>query len=178
MSRPERPGAPRLLASGQLQEETMNQQIRTELQHNRERLARDVRAVVDDAEQLLRVGAHLVGPAILLLDLFVPDEAAHPPGAPVVEVSTRALADGTQIAHRSETVIEMSRRRSIVRSRFEQRDRGGVLAREDDVREITWYAEDEIVVLVRDAGYRDVRVEALPWRDSTRARHFAVSARV
>ena len=38
--------------------------------------------------------------------------------------------------------------------------------------------EDEIVVLVRDAGYRDVRVEALPWRDSTRARHFALSARV
>jgi hypothetical protein len=128
-------------------------------------------------DALLRVGAHLVGPAILLLDLFIPDEAAHPPGAPVVEVSTLALADGSQIARRSETVIEMSRRRSIVRSRFEQRDRGGVLAREDDVREITWYAEDEIAALVRDAGYRDVRVEALSWRDSARARHFAVSAR-
>jgi hypothetical protein len=71
----------------------------------------------------------------------------------------------------------VARRRSIVHSRFEQRDRTGVLAREDDVREITWYAEDEIAALVRDAGYRDVRFEALPWRDGARARHFAVSAR-
>lgn len=126
---------------------------------------------------LLRVRAHLIGPAILLLDLFVPDEVAHPPGAPVVEVSTLALADGSQIARRSETVIEVSRRLSIVRSRFEQRDRSGVVAREDDVHEITWYAEDEIVTLVRDAGYHDVGVEALPWRDNARARHFAVSAR-
>jgi len=42
----------------------MNQQIRTELQHNRERLAKDVRAVVDDAEQLLRVGAQGTGDAV------------------------------------------------------------------------------------------------------------------
>ena len=42
----------------------MNHQIRTELQDNRERLARDVRAVVDDAEQLLRVGAQGTGEAV------------------------------------------------------------------------------------------------------------------
>jgi SAM-dependent methyltransferase len=128
-------------------------------------------------DALLRVRAHLIGPGILLLDLFVPDEAAHPPGAPVVELSTLALADGSQIARRSETVVDTARRRSIVRSRFEQRDRTGVLAREDDVREITWYVEDEIVALVGDAGYHDVRFEALPSHDGAQARHFAVSAR-
>lgn len=42
----------------------MDQQIRTELQENRERLARDMRAVVDDAEQLLRVGAQGTGQAV------------------------------------------------------------------------------------------------------------------
>jgi hypothetical protein len=73
-------------------------------------------------------------------------------------------------------VIDVPRRRSIVHSRFEQRDRRGVLAREDDRREITWYAEDEIVALVTDAGYRDVGCEALPWRGAG-ARHFALSAR-
>jgi SAM-dependent methyltransferase len=128
-------------------------------------------------DALLRIRAHLIDPGLLLLDLFVPDEAIHPPGAPVVELSTLVLADGSQIARRAESVIDMVRRRSIVRSRFEQRDRTGVLAREDDVREITWYAEAEIAALVGDAGYHDVRFEALPWRDGTRARHFAVSAR-
>jgi len=133
------------------------------------------RAAALDA--LLRIRAHLIDPGLLLLDLFVPGEAAHPPGAPVVELSTLALADGSQIARRSETVIDMTRRRSVVRSRFERRDRTGVFAREDEVREITWYAEAEIVALVGDAGYRDVRFEALPWRDRARALHFAVSAR-
>jgi DnaJ-domain-containing protein 1 len=88
-----------------------------------------------------------------------------------------ALADGSQIARRSETVIDVARRRSVVHSRFEQRDRTGVLAREDDVREITWYAEDEIATLLDDAGYHDVRFEVLPARDGARARHYAVSAR-
>lgn len=132
------------------------------------------RAAALDA--LLRVRAHLIDPGLLLLDLFVPDEAAHPPGAPVVELSMLAPPDGSQIARRSETVIDVPRRRSIVHSRFEQRDRRGVLAREDDRREITWYAEDEIVALVTDAGYRDVGCEALPWRGAG-ARHFALSAR-
>ena len=128
-------------------------------------------------DALLRIRAHLIDPGLLLLDLFVPDEAAHPPGAPIVELSMLALADGSQIAHRSGTVIDVARRRSIVHSRLEQRDRTGVLAREDDVREITWYAEDEIATLVDDAGYHDVRFEVLPARDGARARHYAVSAR-
>jgi ElaB/YqjD/DUF883 family membrane-anchored ribosome-binding protein len=42
----------------------MNEQTRSELQENRERLARDVRAMVDDAEQLLRVGAQGTGEAV------------------------------------------------------------------------------------------------------------------
>jgi ElaB/YqjD/DUF883 family membrane-anchored ribosome-binding protein len=42
----------------------MKHQIRSELQHNRDRLAKDVRAVVDDAEQLLRVGAQGTGEAV------------------------------------------------------------------------------------------------------------------
>jgi hypothetical protein len=127
-------------------------------------------------DALLRIRAHLIDPGLLLLDLFVPEEAVHPPGAPIVELSMLAPADGSQIACRSETVIDVPRRRSIVHSRFEQRDRTGVLAREDDRREITWYAEDEIVALVGDAGYRDVRCEALPWHSGARAQHFAVLA--
>jgi len=42
----------------------MDQQIRNELQENRAQLARDMRAVVDDAQQLLRVGAQGTGEAV------------------------------------------------------------------------------------------------------------------
>ncbi len=52
---------------------------------------------------LERIRAHLVAPGVLLMDLYVPAEAAHPPGAPVVHVQTVTLPDGTKIARRSET---------------------------------------------------------------------------
>jgi hypothetical protein len=42
----------------------MNQQTRAGLQQDRERLARDMRVVVDEAEQLLRGGARGAGEAI------------------------------------------------------------------------------------------------------------------
>ena len=42
----------------------MDHQIRSELQHNRDRLAKDMRAVVEDAEQLLRAGAQGTGEAV------------------------------------------------------------------------------------------------------------------
>ncbi|MGH8714125.1 MAG: methyltransferase domain-containing protein [Casimicrobiaceae bacterium] len=141
-----------------------------------QRLADRARAL----DALLRIRAHLIEPGLLLLDLFVPDEAAHPPGAPVVELRTLPLPDGSQIARRSEAVIDATARRSTVRSRFERRRGASVTAREDEVCESTWYTEGEVVELVADAGYRDVRCEALPSfprPDSPPARHFALLAR-
>lgn len=131
-------------------------------------------------DALLRIRAHLVDPGLLLLHLFVPDQASHPPGAPVVELRTRSLPDGSQIAQRSEAAIDATARRSVIRSRIERRRGARVLEREDDLREFTWYAEDETAELVGDAGYRDIRFEALPSyapEDRMAARHFAVSAR-
>jgi ElaB/YqjD/DUF883 family membrane-anchored ribosome-binding protein len=42
----------------------MNGQIRSELQESRDRLTTDARAVVDDAEQLLRASAHGTAEAV------------------------------------------------------------------------------------------------------------------
>ena len=42
----------------------MDQKTRTDLHESRDRLTRDVRSMVDDAEQLLRVGAHGTGEAV------------------------------------------------------------------------------------------------------------------
>ena len=113
---------------------------------------------------------------MLLLDLFVPDGAEHPPGAPVVEVRTVAAGADCRIGLRSETFIDVALRRIDVRSRYERRDRHTITAREDEALALTWYSEDEVLTLLKDAGYRDLGIEpaACP-RDG--GRHFAVSAR-
>jgi len=131
---------------------------------------------------LARIRAHLVAPGLLLMDLYVPAEAAHPPGAPVVQVQTVTLPDGTKIAHRSELFVDAEGRRIDIRSRYEQRERAIILAREDEALAVTWYSEDEIVALLGDAGFRDVTVGPAAWAASDETpegeRRFSVSARV
>ncbi len=129
---------------------------------------------------LERVRAHLVEPGLLLLDLYVPAEASHPPGAPVVQVQTATLADGTSIAQRAEIFVDPDGRRIDIKSRYEQRERATILAREDEVLAVTWYSENEIIALVRDAGYRNVAVgPAAPAGDDAPEgeRRFSLSAR-
>ena len=126
---------------------------------------------------LERIRAHLVDPGILLLDFFVPDEATHPPGAPVVEARTVALYDG-KIAHRSETVVDVEARRIDVRSRYEKRVGPMILAREDETLALTWYSEDEATALVAEAGFRDIRIEPPAFVDTRSAQRFAISARL
>ena len=114
-------------------------------------------------EALGRIRAHLVEPAVLLLDLFVPDAALHPPGAPVVEIRNVVLPDGSHIVHRSETTCDPQRRRVCIASRYERRVSGQIVARDDERIEFTWYAEEEILSLLRMTGYGDVRIEPAAW---------------
>ena len=132
---------------------------------------------VSALDALLRLRAHMVDPGILLLDLVVPEEALHPPGAPVVEARRVTLADGSQIALRSETSVETEALLLTTVARYEQRRGSRSLAREDETVTLTWYSEEAIVGLVEDAGYRDIRVEAPP-AGGERGKRFAVSARV
>jgi hypothetical protein len=131
---------------------------------------------------LARIRAHLIAPGVLLMDLYVPAEAAHPPGAPVVQVQTVTLPDGTKIARRAEMFVDAEGRRIDVQSRYERRERATIIAREDEALSVTWYGEDEIIALLRDAGYRDVAVGPPAWPVGDDApdaeRRFSVSARV
>jgi hypothetical protein len=109
---------------------------------------------------LERIRAHLVDPGLLLMDLYIPAEAAHPPGAPVVQVQTLTLPDGSKIARRAEVFVDIEGRRIDIKSRYEQRERATITAREDETLAVTWYSEDEITALLRNAGYRDVATGA------------------
>ncbi len=127
-------------------------------------------------EALARLRAHLVDPAVLLLDLFVPDAALHPRGAAVVEFQSVVLPDGSQIVHRSETTCDPERRRIHTASRYERRLAGQIVAREDESLACTWYEEEEVLSLLRREGYREVRIEPPAWPRGE-GRYFAVSAR-
>ena len=127
-------------------------------------------------EALGRIRAHLIEPAVLLLDLFVPEAASHPPGAPVVEFRSVGLPDGSQVVHRSETTSDPERRRIAIASRYERRLAGQIVAREDEHLEYTWYAEEEIFSLLQRAGYGDVRIEPPAWPREA-GHYFGVTAR-
>jgi hypothetical protein len=127
-------------------------------------------------EALGRIRAHLVEPAILLLDLFVPDAALHPPGAPKVEFRSVTLADGSQVVLRSETACDPERRRIRTSSRYERRSGGQIVEREDERLETTWYAEEEMLALLQRVGFGEVRIEPPP-RPCDDGRAFGVSAR-
>jgi SAM-dependent methyltransferase len=127
-------------------------------------------------EALRRLRAHLVAPAVLLLDLFVPDAALHPPGAPAVEVRNVELADGSQLVLRSETRCDPGQRCIVVASRYERRRGNTIEAREDECLEYTWYDEEQITTLLRDAGYSTVEIEPPAW-PRPGGRHFGVRAK-
>src|SRR5271169_4665926 len=124
-------------------------------------------------DALLRIRAHLIDPGLLLLDLFVPTQAEHPPGAPIVEVRTVTPGEGVQIGLRSETFLDVELRRIDVKARYERRDRATITAREDETRALTWYSEEEALQLLGDAGFCDLGTEPLAWSREG-GRHFAV----
>jgi ubiquinone/menaquinone biosynthesis C-methylase UbiE len=126
---------------------------------------------------LLRIRAHLVDPALLCIDLYVPAERVQRIAAPQIEVRTATLADGSRIALRSETTMLPDVRLARTANRYVLRRGNDLVAEENETVSVTWYAEDEIAALLADAGFRDVKLHSSP-RESGEDRTFCVSARV
>ncbi len=129
------------------------------------------------ASTLERIRAHLVEPGLLILDCYVPAESVQRLGAPLVEVRTVKLADGTQVALRSETTYWAEARLSRAENRYAHRRGAQRLAEEHETVTVTWYPPDEMAALVRDAGFRDIAVAPSP-RDEQEAQTFCVTARL
>jgi SAM-dependent methyltransferase len=129
------------------------------------------------AGTLSRLHAHLVDPGLLLLECYVPAESRQRLGAPLVEVRTVKLADGTQIALRSESTCWTDARLLRTDNRYAHRRGAQRLAEEHETLTVTWYPPDEIADIVRTAGFRDV--EILPSAMSADAGEtFVISARI
>lgn len=149
------------------------------------------------AVALERVRAHLVAPGLLFVDCRIPPAAVQRLGAPLVEVRTVRLADGTQIALRSESTWTPDvrdddlpftprvaeplpatiRPAGSLRSerRYVHRRGAQALGEEHESVRASWYAPDAMVAMVRAAGFQDVRVMAAPG-DAPADEAFAVAA--
>jgi cyclopropane fatty-acyl-phospholipid synthase-like methyltransferase len=114
------------------------------------------------AASLSRIRAHLLPPGLLFLDCWTPTEAAQRLGAPLVELRTAALADGTRIALRSETTCWPDARLSRAENRYAHRRGAQLLAEEHETVTHTWYAFEDIAALVKEAGFRDVVIAPSP----------------
>jgi hypothetical protein len=130
------------------------------------------------ASALQRIRAHLVDPGILLMDMFVPPESAQRLGAPLVEVRTARLPDGTQIALRSESTVWADARMWRSENRYAHRRGAARLAEEHETLTLTWYSPDEIAAVVADAGFRGVTTEESPRGGDGDGTAFCLSARI
>ena len=131
---------------------------------------------LDAMAVLERIRAHLVDPGVLLLDAFVPAESVQRLAAPLVEVRTVMLNDGTRITLRSESTCVAEERLMRYQNRYVHRRGTLLLAEEHESFTITWYPRDELVDIVRAAGFRDVEIKPSP-RGADGGDAFVVSAR-
>ena len=126
---------------------------------------------------LQRIRAHLVEPGLLLLNMFIPSNSEQRLGAPLVEVRTVQLGDGSQIALRSETTVWAETRMSRTEYRYAHRRGATRLAEEHETLTLTWYPPDDIAAMLADAGFRDVAASDLESNDAG-ATTYSVSARI
>jgi SAM-dependent methyltransferase len=136
-------------------------------------------AIVDPAaaaQALERIRAHLVSPGMLVVSCHVPSTSLQRLAAPLVEVRTVKLDDGSQIALRSETVWTEGARATRSERRYSHRQGSQRVAEETETVKRTWYAPADILDLVRAAGFTSARTEAVPFAADYEGEAFALIA--
>jgi SAM-dependent methyltransferase len=126
---------------------------------------------------LTRIRAHLIEPGLLLLDLYVPAERVQRIAAPLVEVRSRPLADGSRIALRSETTMYPEARLARTETRYVHRRGNDLLTEESETLALTWYAPEDLAALVAEAGFRGVAIGASAREEGGDGQAYSISAR-
>jgi len=114
------------------------------------------------ALELLR--GHLIDPGVLLLQGYIPDVAAHPPGAPLIEIERKRQSDGSIITRRRERRVDRDAQLILQNERYEQRIGARVVAREDLKSTLAWYSPEEGIELMHASGFAGAQIveEELP----------------
>lgn len=124
---------------------------------------------------LARLHAHLLAPGVLVVEFEVPPVARQNLAAPLVEIATAPLPDGSRITLRSETTWTSEARLSRSERRYTQRRGAERIGEEHEGVQATWYEPDEAVALLAAAGFAAAAGESSVRDDGTVA--FTVIAR-
>jgi SAM-dependent methyltransferase len=136
-------------------------------------------AIVDPAaaaQALANIRAHLVAPGTLVIACDVPGTTLQRLAAPLVEVRSAKLGDGSQIVLRSESTWTEGARAMRSQRRYTKRQGTARIAEENDAVRATWYEPAGIVELVRAAGFGSATTQALPFSLDARGESFALIA--
>jgi hypothetical protein len=126
---------------------------------------------------LARLRAHVGHPGNLTLAARGRSFAPPRFGAPLVELSSVALGDGSQIRLRTETLVDADARLARTDARYTHRHGAVALAEEHARGAMTWYAVDELAELVASAGFRAVAELPSPRASDAGDSGFVVTAR-
>lgn len=129
------------------------------------------------AQALASLRAHLVDPGLLVIACHVPETSLQRLAAPLVEVRSAKLDDGSQIVLRSESTWTEGARATRSQRRYTHRRGTERLAEENELVRATWYEPADILELARSAGFADAATEALPFSLDPRGESFALIAR-
>ena len=127
---------------------------------------------------LERLRMHLIGPGVLIVDARVPPYAGSRYGAPLVEMKSVALDDGSKIRMRSETSVDADARLARTDARYTHRHGARALAEAHARGAVTWYAGSELAELLVEAGWRDIAEVASPGAIDDGETGYALTARV
>ena len=125
---------------------------------------------------LVRIRAHLIDPASILIDFHIPPDSVQRIAAPLVEFRSAMLSDGSRIALRSETTMQPEARLALSECRYVHRAGAARLAEEHETRVRAWYSRDDAAALIAEAGYRDIAIGP-PAQPVEEGDAFSVSAR-
>ena len=128
-------------------------------------------------DALVHLRAHLIGPGTLLVDAHSPTYTQMRPGAPLVEIASVALPDGSQIRMRSETSVDAEARLAHTDARYTHRRGPQPLGEEHVHRALTWHDADDWCALLESAGFSDVACERSSREPNDDETAFAVTAR-
>ena len=98
--------------------------------------------------------------------------------APLVEMKSVALDDGSKIRMRSEMSVDADARLARTDARYTHRHGTRALAETHARGAITWYAGSELAELLVEAGWRDVAEVASPGAIDEGETGYALTARI
>jgi ubiquinone/menaquinone biosynthesis C-methylase UbiE len=112
-------------------------------------------------QALKNIRAHMFTKGTLLIDIFVPDSTSEPRSVRIARINSNTIIRLT-----TRYIFYEQEKRADAFCLYELIVNGEVQQQEDEVLQITWYANDELQQLLNDAGFEVITIYEKSFRSS------------